>query len=458
MKWKTLFEPEVNVYGLSISYFSVRLVGLEKNGVRKERAAFSPGVFKNGKLKDWKPLLRALIILRSKFKKINGKMPVVFSLPECGVQLRRFNLPSGAKDDISALAALNLQAISPIDIRDAYYDWQRLDGEFLGAFVHRGIVEQYLWLLNEAGFAVLAVEFPALALARLIKERASALDLSRPHLVAFVSDDGLEFLVIKNGNLYSRYFMELDSVKDFDEALVKGAETAIGQEAVNNLILIAPAGLYKKIEQTIKERLSYLRIKPLALPQFFDVAPNWYVGLGSALRGIGRGEKWIDLSPHSSQSEMWKFKKQILVSTWRKLIFKISASAAVLLLAGAVSANFISSRLEEKISANSQSAEFQEAQFLKKIQTAKVQSNDFSGVLENLRVAAAQNKIEFARLIVKGEERKIILNGLATREADVIKFKDQLTAIELFKEIILPLSEIITDKDGGVRFVLTLNF
>ena len=445
----------MNVCGLSVSYSSVRLVSLEKNGGRKERAAFGPGVFKDGKLKDWKPLLRALIILRSKFKKISGKMPVVFSLPECGVQLRRFNLPSGTREDISAFAALNLQTISPINVRDAYYDWQGLDGEFLGAFVHRGIVEQYLRLLNEAGFMVLAVEFSALALARLIKERASALDLSRPHLTAFVSDDGLEFLVIKNGNLYSRYFVGLDSVKDFDEALVKGAETAIGQEAVNNLILIAPAGLYQKIEQTIKDRLPYLRVKPLALPHFFDVAPDWYVSLGSALRfSSGQAPKQIDLSPHSSQGEVQKLKKQILVLTWQKLILKISASAAVILLAGAVSVNFISSRLEKEISANSQSAEFQEAQFLKKVQTAQAQSNDFSGILEKLRALVMQNKIDFSRLIVKAEEGKIILNGLAAKETDVIKFKDKLTAAELFKEITLPLSDIITNKDG-VSFILT---
>lgn len=448
----------MNIGGLSISNSSVRLVSLEKNGkLKKERVVFGPGVFKNGKLKDWKPLLRALIILRSKLKKIPGKIPVVLSLPECSVQLRRFNLPAGEIKDISSSAALNLQMVSPIDIRDAYYDWQKLDGEFLGAFVHRGIVEQYLRLLNEAGFLALAVEFSALAVSRLIKERASAIDLSRPHLVALVSGSGLEFFVVKNGNLFSRHFVNLDSDKNFDDAFVQGAETAIGQEAVNNLILIAPE-LSRKIEEVIKDRLPFLRVKPLALSEFFNVTPEWYPSLGSALRWPEHGEKSINLSPSGSQDEAVKLKKQNRVLIWQKFILKISASAAVLLVAGAISAKLISDQLEIKISANRQAAEFQEARLLKKVQSANAQSNDFSGILEKLRALATQNKIDFARLIIKGEESRIILNGTAAKEADVIKFKDKLAAENLFKEVSLPLSEIVAKPGGGVDFNLNLVF
>ncbi len=464
---KSLFRPAVIIYGLEISGSAIRLVWLEKNNLRKESAALPPGVIKNGKLKNKEKFLEALRNLKSSLEG-KGIIPAVVSLPAENVQTKAFNLPAVSEIDLPAAAAVNLQVISPLDARTAYYDWQKLSdgGEFLGAFVQREIAEEFLGVLGQAGFEILAVEFPALAIARLAKEQSAAADLSQPQMILAVSADGLEFSVIKNGELAFSHFVPSAGIANFNEAVVQELQKAIDASLGSNLILITPS-LREEIEKTVKEKYPQLRVRALALEKFTDLAPVWYPALGSALRAkfLKNGAKMINLAPDPAGNQFLKLEIQAFAGSWQKAILTVLNLLAGIFLISSAGLAVISYRLESKINAAAKTPEMQAVNSLQekskafnnlveKISVAENQANNWPLILKELANIGKPLGIIFSQIAIDGSKASV--SGKGETELEILEFKNKLAANQnLFKNVNLPLASIISNKDKTVSFSLS---
>src|SRR6185369_3767008 len=77
--------------------------------------------------------------------------------------------------------------------------------ELLGAFADRSLIDEMISALFEVGFVAIAMESKALAVARLLREQGQGLDIAAPYIVVSIDDAGLDFLIIRGGQLYFEY-------------------------------------------------------------------------------------------------------------------------------------------------------------------------------------------------------------------------------------------------------------
>lgn len=464
----SIFKPIVTIYGLEISGSAIRLVWLEKNHLKKESIALQPGIIKDGKLKNKEKFSEALLNLRSSLEG-KGIIPAVVSLPANSVQVKPFSMPAVSETDLPAAAAVNLQVISPIDKRTAYYDWQKLSdsgGDFLGAFVPRETADEFIGILSQTGFEILAVEFPALAIARLIKEQSAAADLSKPQIILTVSGDGLEFSAIKNGALAFSHFVSGNAIDNFNETIVKELQKAMDVYSGSNLILITPS-LHQEIEKTVKEKYPQLRTRTLALEKFTGLAPVWYAALGSVLRAkfLKSGVKIINLAPSADGNRFLKMEIQAFIGSWQKAILTALNVLAGVFLMSAVGLAVIAYRLESKINLLTKTPEMQSVNLLQekatvfnnlvaKISAAENQANNWQLILKELGNIGKPLGIIFSQISIDGSKASI--SGKAETELEVLGFKNKLIADQsIFKNVNLPLASIISNKDKTVSFKLT---
>lgn len=469
MPFKSLFWPEAAVCGLDIESSAVRLVWLENGRLKKESAPLPPGTIRGGRLENKNQFSETLRKLKSE-SGFSGKIPVLLSFPPESVAVKNFNLPNLRESELPAAAALNLQLNSPAEARSAYYDWQKSGQEFLAAFIRREIADEYIAALEGVGFAVLAAEFPALALARLIKEESAALDLSKPQIVLSVSGDGLEFLALKSGELVFSRFYPVAIIEKFSEVLLKGLGRTLEFSSGSGLVLAA-AGLRKEIEQIIKTKYPDLKIRLLALRRFSGLAPVWYAGLGSALRSrfLRTDKKIISLAPAASGDQLGCFEVLSFARAWQRAFLKILNLTAAIFLVLAVGLSFWFYYLQSRILTASQSPAALEAaaigrqaeQFnnlLAKVLSAKDQSNDLPAILSEINSAAKSAGVTLVNVAFDGESGKVSISGKAASESEVLDFKNKLAAKEsVIKNVILPLSGVVSNKDKTVSFGLTFN-
>ena len=203
-----LLKSEAVIGSVSISNTAIRFVRLNDGIIEKIGVVLEPGVIVSGKLKNKEPFLKALLALRYKLGNPKENIYVMVSLPPDNVYTQSFSIPIIEERLVNEAAKLNLQLLSPIDIKTAYTDWEKIgesqeEGgkiELLGGFTNRAMVDEFVSVFREAGFGVMAIEFSSLSLARLVKTESLNANFEKPQVFLSVSSDGPEFLIIKNNS------------------------------------------------------------------------------------------------------------------------------------------------------------------------------------------------------------------------------------------------------------------
>lgn len=468
MKFTELFSLKVKIAGLDISDNAVRLLAINESGLQKSEVTLAPGIIRDGKLIDRAGFSEALNSLKLNFRAGSGLLPVVVSLPPNKIYTQTFKLPSSPIDDFSEALDINLPLVSPIDLKSAFYDWQKLDGEFLAVFAHKSVISEYLDVLSAAGFLAVAAEFPALALARLIEKYSAVIDLSKPLAVLAPIGGGLDLSILRNGQLYSHSFADWSSaepeVLNQEIAQLLNFYHSRWGGTIGDLILIAPE-THTKIVAAIQENYPSLNTRPLSISGFSGLGWLWYVSLGSALRGesFDPADSGINLVRQESGAEFLKFERRSFFNSWKKIV--ISELGILLVLSW--SAFFLfqntAAGLAEQSALKSQSLEFKQASLLQnkagefnlllnKVLSAKQQSNNLLLLLDNVSSLAKQQGITLTQATIHGSQ--VSLAGKASNEVSVINFKNRLGFNEFYKNVSLPLSGIISGKNG-VSFNLT---
>ena len=172
-----------------------------------------PGVSEGGKIKDEPAFLAALAALGSqvpKFAEKDSVMNVVVSLGAASIYNQIFNLPFLTGENFTTAMKLNLQMTSSVNAAETYSGWEIINRneasgriEILGAFADRAMVDTMTNTLFLAGFVATTVESKALAVARMMREYGSGIDLKKSYLIAIIDDSGLDFIIVRPGSFVS---------------------------------------------------------------------------------------------------------------------------------------------------------------------------------------------------------------------------------------------------------------
>jgi hypothetical protein len=463
-------------------------VRLNDGIIEKIGVVLEPGVIVSGKLKNKEPFLKALLALRYKLGNPKENIYAMVSLPPDNVYTQSFSIPIIEERLVNEAAKLNLQLLSPIDIKTAYTDWEKIgesqeEGgkiELLGGFTNRAMVDEFVSVFREAGFGVMAIEFSSLSLARLVKTESLNANFEKPQVFLSVSSDGPEFLIIKNNKLYFNYFFPWTSVEgrqisfsDFGTILTQEMKKVLNfysshwNSQLNDLILITQ-GLYSEIEGIIKHDFPGINIRPLTLNEkFSNFNSSWYPALGGAIRGkIPRSEdNFISLMDVGTEQSFFESRVDYFVKIWRMIILTTLSIVVFSFFLGDMFFLNVSNNLGTQISAIVQRQETQEVLDLEK---KAVEFNDLISkalyAKKNSRQVAkffsvfsqiAGSEVSIQKVIFDSDRATVLITAIAKSNQAVINFKNNLAGLKEFRDVDFSFTSTTNNTDGTINFPIT---
>ncbi len=487
--FKKLFNPSPEVGALEISDLALKFLTLASGSPKQIAMPLPPGVITRGKISDRQRLIRILVNFHQQiFVHQSPKKPIhtVLVVPASVVQAQAFTMPLVPPSEIEATAELNLRSLMPGDPKSFYSDYEIIGQdqqgkiEAMGAFGEAEAINDLVAVLKEADFGVVAVEFPGLALARLIKEYCDIVNTEAPTLVINLSDDGLELIVIKNGHHPDfSYFHHWSAIQeevggrqlrpeDVKEFLAKQIKQAInfhasrlGTPIKEAALIVNPLG--PELAEMIKKDFG-LDLQILTISKFIELAPIWYTVLGAATRGLipRHKDNFINLAPPGIEKEYQQATLLEFIKYWRNA-FAVGLGLVFLALLAATSflvqrsASIAEKVLDPDLASPEEIRELQNAaknfnQTVDFALKAQELSADWSPFLDKLK-SLAGSKITIERLSVE-KDSSAFLVGRAISDSAMLGFKDGLEKEPNFKEVILPLSNVKANEDGTVSFNL----
>lgn len=472
--------------GLSVSDSAIRYFKKDENNkVTTASLRLPPGIVEDGKVKNRELAVNAFSQIRS-MAGANGNYPLeVIMSVESGVAYSQFfTLPQLDAAGIKEAAELNIQMISPINVAHAYYGYQMIGEvsggvgfEFLGGFVPSTVIDDWLSVLKEANFITVAVEFQALSIVRAAMEEGG-LDAKAINLILDVSSEGLDIMIVKNGNLYFDYFYSWKAIQENERSITlekfqKVVSTEVGKVMnfslsrfggeVKNISVNAGA-IGDKLVEAIGTQFPSARVSKLIMKS--GVSSLWSVAFGAFLRGskVRSEDVLISLSPLTVIAEYSHRQIVNIVSLWGRilagvmvfLIFIMGASDLLLRraqldverqsirgLSGTESTEF--SKLSRE------AAEFN--QLISLIGEAKRGESRLYPFLS--RLSGLSPDVRLTRLSVLSPISPISINGTASSADAVSRFHRQLAAIKGVSDIQFPLSSLVSTPDGRTSFIMS---
>ncbi len=472
-----VISPEPPVAGLEVSDSTLRLV--DGRGASKQVSLhLPPGIIEGGRLKNGEGFKAVLGDLYRRLPSKNRKhLNVILTIPANDVFIQTFTLPPLHAGNLEEATELNLQMVSPLNLGQSYHDWQRIGGggpsgkpvELLGAFVPREIIDGFVRALEEAGFAVAAVEFMSLSLVRELT-RQGRMELGDSYLVVEVKPEGVTFALARNGQLLFHSFTPWGSIQgrggaiatqDFIGALTGEVNTIsnfYGSHwggTVGNLIFIAPRDFQDEIREALKER-----------PLTFFGPEELTSAAGAASRSLLQEEKEISLLG-ANYAEIFKQNRILsFISLWRSTLITAFGFLLLLSLGADLFLRQLAQRTEAATSLSlnqpshrelteleGKASEFNQlVSLIKEIQ----QEESRTGSVLRLINSLAGLDVKINRVYVPSLDTPITVVAATPDEQAAIEFKNRLAGEKTFANVNLPLAEIIPQTSGGVAFTVYL--
>ena len=495
-----ILNPRPAIGGLEISDSALRFISIKENKLTTASLNLAAETVGEGKIKNKDNLKAVALKLHSQItSRAKKKIYVILNIPDANIYTQVFNLPIVAVENLEEAAHLNLQMISPTDFSSVYSDWQKVgessvDGgqlEILAAFVPNKTVDEFIECLKGANFVVVAIEFPGLAISRLIYGLKEA---ANPFLLLYLTSGGLNFSLIRNHNLYFNHFVSWPasegrqiSLSTIKEIIIRETQKVLNfsgshwpEAQVNNFLLAAPA-LEEKISQIITENFS-LSVQKMSLPsklaapdgrwsidnnQLSSLTSDWFPALGSAFRGLIPRSKdtIISLASTGTEEEFRQHQLINFIKIWRNIIL---TSLSFVLIAFVVVDGFL---VKNTASLNSQLANLANLPEVKEINQLQEQADDFnekvqlglevknqiynwSPFFEKIKNLAGSD-VSIERIFIQSKNMPVLFNGRAVDEKAVISFKTKLEQDPQFQNVDLPLAGLTPASDGSIRFNIT---
>ena len=448
-----------------------------------------PGIIEGGRVKQHTQFIEALKILKSRVTSSGKKLNVVMSLSSTNIYTQVFSLPMIEGDQLEKAIQLNIQMVSPEDISQTYFgsqivgeDEKSLRLEILSAFIGRAIVDEFKAALNAGGFMVSSVESRALSLIRLMRLMGQGFDLEQSYVLLSLDTNGMEFLVIRKGQLYFQYFnpwQDLEGAEHqisaiaFEAAIVRNLHQVLNfyhshwSEPVSEILLSATT-FQDEVAKIITENFS-LRIRPFILNADPPVSPEWFAAVGSGLRGqiSPREDSDISLLGVSAQEEFRRHQSLNFFGFWRVLVPLSLLVLLVVFAGGQVFLNRTKATLEAQVIQNtSQDDHNAEVSVLRaKVKTLNTLVDNITVALDNqpkqepsLRIVVEvfeSQGVTVRKATFRGPSNPVQITARAQSESQVLALKKSLDADSRFDSVNLPLTEVRKD-DQGVTF--SINF
>ncbi|OGY56833.1 MAG: hypothetical protein A2Y84_01685 [Candidatus Colwellbacteria bacterium RBG_13_48_8] len=477
-------SPKVRVAGLQINGSVIRFCRL--SGAQKEQLLtlrLPPGIVEKGEVKNKEGLIKILTDLHKQIEPHPRKsVSVILTIPIDNVYLQPITLPDLPSKSLIESVRLNLEMVSPIEIGNAYYDWQAVGQsggenpkEIIGAFVNRRIINDFLQSVQAAGFNVAAVEFSTLSLVR-VAVQSGFIEATKPSLLLEIDSEGLSLAVSHAGSLFFHYFVSWDdfrgnqkdiSLEKYKEGLADeirkitnfySASTKI--YTIKDLVLVSTS-LIEETKGVIAQSFPQIQVR---VADTDKVNP----ALGVALRSLKpRSQDFeISLSDLSTEEVFENYRLTRFISAWRNIILTISGFLLVLFLASAVLFQYISAKSgtsdplrnnpqvqEELLGLERQAETFNN--LLAIVGKLSSERSKLYGLLIKLRDVAGQ-QITLNLIDFESGSSRIALGGVGVSERAVADFKNRLIEQPQFEGVSLSLSNIRIQPDGQADFTIDL--
>jgi len=486
-KYLKILNPVPPIGGLEITDSELRFLLIRETDFVLASLKLSPGIVVGGSVQDGKSFRAALAQLHVQISAPDLPVHCIVILPPNAVYLQSFSVPALDEIRLAEAAKLNLQMISPIDIKNAYYSWQKISEvvsdsgqvDLLGAFTESSRVDAIVAGLEEAHFVIAAIEFPALSLTRTVSEFRSDIVSGDPHLIVHISPDGVATMIIKNRNLY---FNDFNSWKTIQEEI---GGTSLDRGSVKNFLAREisrmlnfytgrfgglPADVVTFSEVFQEEIAAILpqelakKVKLLSLKDIADLHSVWFTALGAARRGtIPRSrDTIISLTNKSAETRYVEERGLNFVRLWQKILLAIGglmlfffiavdsllarteAPLATQLIQGGAP-----SQLVETKSLEAQATQFNHATTLAlKAKTYFIDWTPFVRYLESV----AGDTIGLTRIGTTNDSLVVLGAGSAPNIIAVVAFKDRLSRDQHFEGVSLPVINLKPKADGTIDF------
>jgi len=475
-------NPAPKVGGLEISDSAVRYVLISEKSPFTISLKLPPGVIEGGQLKDRKTFVAALRDLRRRIPEKSGHiLHVIVVLPASSVYSQVINIPIVTKNKISEAAKLNLQMVSPIEIEEAYYDYQMLgeaiantgEYEIFGAFVRKAIVDEYLGALEEAAIKSVIIEPPALALSRFL-DQEGGVDSKKPHFILEATNDGLQSSILFNSQVYLSHFTYWRTVEEeggLNQFLNMEIRRIISHFVnacrcqVENAIIIGHA-LTAEIEKAFAQSFSDIKVRPIALKTVSELSPIWFVGFGAAMRGkISRRKDYsLTLTPFGAEESYFRALFLNFIRLWRNMIVSALGVVLVVFIFGDALLARTAASLSHQITSGANQTLDPESLAL--FESAK-EFNALLGAVDEIRLelkARPQILTDLASIIGGydiitdrlsiSRSGDIIISGRAKNESAIIDFRRAIEANPAYIEVDFPLTAIKIGVDDQFTFIM----
>lgn len=336
--------------------------------------------------------------------------------------------------------------------------------------------------LFEAGFVPLAIESKALALARMFREQASGVDSAEPYLLVDIDDAGLDFLVMRGGQLYFEYASAwtdladekgMISIEKFEETLRVNLRQVMNfylQHWSGRMagVVISATTLADETKEVVSAELG-LPIMPFIPATYPDIQPEWLAAVGAGLRGMGQQKKdeEVNLLGEGAR-DIFKKDRILRFATFWSFFVPVAGAAfvALFVVANLFLANVNTNAASKPVGALA-TQENQEMATLTASATVFNRSvslisgiegseNPKYAIIQDLTGTASGNGIVITHISFSADTAPFMVAGQAQSEDDVLAFKDAITADPRFASIDLPLTDI-QNNNGVYSFSMELS-
>lgn len=490
----SLLSIQQNTVGFDVSDYALRCAYYDGKQWQLQALRLAPGILLDGRIKNKEAFHGALLELKSKvfgIKSGKKKVNAVVSLSSVNVYSQVFSLPLLTGDGLEKAVALNMRMVSPDDISKMYADWQVVGRDtatgqcdVLSVFIDRPVVDDMTGAMLDAGFVTMAIESKALILVKMLREKTGNTDKEKSYMVIHIDDAGIDFLIVRKGELYFEYMNPWRDLMDekgripmevFTAAIGKGVRQVTnfyGQhwpDSVSGIFIVASA-LYDEAKTAAAASAS---VPVVPYPLYFKnqgIPPNWLIAIGCGVRGIDFRKRKKEISLLSVSAEETYLREQFVgfMDFWKILIpvvfgFTIAVLAGVdIFLARVQTVSSMESvtalqdgSLPDITVALSSASQFNRSvMFIQTIENAADPKIPVVSALTD--IAASSSGIMVASISFPSGGNALTFNGTANSEDQIFTFEKNLQGDPRFTGVNVPLASIQQQPGGIFSFTMTL--
>lgn len=486
--------PAEEIAGIEITDSAVRLAMLSVSDLRvlvRGEVLIPQGIISSGEVKRIGELTKVFQDLRRQAPYFSKNPLAVLTLPSSSFFIHLLSIPEVAEGTYGEAARLNATQLSPIKLEDAYFDWQNVgvnlktqERELLIGVASESRINPYLLASRQSGITPVAVEPNSLSLLRLLNNFAPVFEKTAPHLIIYISQDGLNLLIGREGKpLFDEFLFWRDipeakdgkvSRDDFESVLLREVKrlinfyTAHYEENIRYIVFLSPT-LKNELAKILSD-IFKVEVLGLRFPAFGGVAIGdlWAGALGAALRGVipRKSDTIISLMQPGTEEAYAQTRAVNFVSLWAKVTSGVllGLSLAVAIAAGVIF------QLDERLTlsytvlqAAPPSREIAEIekevaafnQLVNSAFEAEKSSTQWSGWLEPIVVASGRD-ILFDRISISALASEIRMQVRSKDRSSALSFKKKLEEAKIYSRIDLPIASFVPTADG-IAFTITVH-